>query len=76
VKSFGSMVLVALVLGGCGSTMDYSSSIGENQVRHIGRVVPVKRGTISARERRRLIKRLIRARKHHRQEALREIEAR
>ncbi|MCF6199645.1 MAG: hypothetical protein L3J67_09670 [Hyphomicrobiaceae bacterium] len=74
-KRFGSIVLVALVLGGCSSGGSYSPS-GEDQLSRIGRIAPVKRGTISARERQRLIKRLIRARKHHREEALREIEAR
>ncbi len=75
-KHFGIVVTVAFVLGGCSSAMDPGSSVGEGQVSRIGRIAPVRHATISVAERRRLINKLLKARNHHLEDALRDIEAR
>ncbi len=75
-KHFGSIVLVAFVLGGCSSVMDYGALAGDDQVRRIGRIAPARHATMSATERQRLINKLLNERNHHREDALRDIEAR
>ena len=72
-------MMAPFMLGGCSSAMDYGSSLGESGIRRIGRIEPVRpapRPIMSEEERQRLINELVREGRHHREEALREIEAR